>query len=130
MTEGPYVRFIQQLLIMVSCRPGSVLGSRDAVVYKIDMLPAPKEIPFKWEETNKEADKSADTSDSGKFNETEWRGKGGLEHSGRGGGWGPEVVVSLWFHSEWDGKPGQCYKYRSAMTWLVAFKESCLLFHG
>ena len=47
------MRFIQQLLIMIACRPGSVLGFRDTAVYNVDMLPASKEVT---QETCKEAD--------------------------------------------------------------------------
>lgn len=53
MTEEPYVRFIQQLLIMIACGPGSVLGFRDIAVFNVDMLPASKEAT---QETCKEAD--------------------------------------------------------------------------
>lgn len=34
------MRFIQQLLIMIACGPGSVLGFRDIAVFNVDMLPA------------------------------------------------------------------------------------------
>ena len=47
------MRFVQQLLIMIACGPGSVLGFRDIAVFNVDMLPASKEAT---QETCKEAD--------------------------------------------------------------------------